>query len=137
MTERPVPLRTDRPWQIVALAGASWLPPWAVVRGDVNGETIALWFLLLALTVLPLSYRNPYLFRRTCRIVGGILLGLQFVVSVPFLLLVLPLLVAFLPAGALLLLAGWKRSGPVRTGLAVTLAALPLVIITGVLCHSR
>ncbi|MBD0689596.1 hypothetical protein [Streptomyces sp. CBMA123] len=137
MNDRPCSLRADRPWQLVALAGASWLPPWAVAGRDVNGEIVAIWLLLLALTVLPLSYRDPRAFRRTCQTVGGILLGLEIVVSIPFLLLVLPFLVAFLPAGAVLLLAGWKRGGPVRTGLAAVLTAFPFVVAVGVLCHSH
>ncbi|MFD5461795.1 hypothetical protein ACFWIQ_03075 [Kitasatospora sp. NPDC127059] len=137
MNDRPNPPRTDRPWRLVALAGASWLPLLAVAGSHLNGELIAIWCLLVALTVLPLSYRNPWRFRRTCRIVGGILLGLEFVVSVPFLLMVLPFLVAFLPAGVLLTLAGWKHSGPVRTGLAVVLTAVPFVVATGMFCHSQ
>ncbi|MFF2078480.1 hypothetical protein ACFVXG_27450 [Kitasatospora sp. NPDC058162] len=135
MNERPFPPRPDRPWPIVALAGASWLPLWAVARDYADGKAVAIWLLLLVLTLLPLPYGDPVVFRRTCLTIGGLLLATEFVLSLPYLLLVLPFFIAFFPAGVLLLLAGWRRGGRVRTGLAAVLGAFPFVITVGLLCH--
>ncbi|MEV7596061.1 hypothetical protein AB0O91_01565 [Kitasatospora sp. NPDC089797] len=128
-------VRTDRSRQIAALAATSWLPPWVVPADGPGGVVIALWCLLLALTVLPLCRAGFWAFRRTCLTVGGVLLGLELLAAVPTQLLALPFLVVLFPAGALLLLAGRMRGGPLRTGLAALLTAVPFVGAVGLCCH--
>ncbi|MFH8383843.1 hypothetical protein ACH4E7_23320 [Kitasatospora sp. NPDC018058] len=118
----------DRPWPIVVLAGASWLPSWTITAPDVNGSLLTIWGLLIALTLLPLCVRGDTAFRRVCGTFAAILLALETLVSAFTLFLYLPALVAFCPAGVPLLLARWNTGDTTRTVLAVPVATLPFLM---------
>lgn len=128
--------RADRPWPIAALAAATWAQPWAMGSQHVNPWSLAIWTTLVVLTALPLVFTDPWTFRQTCLIIGAVLLGTESMISLPTLLTALPVLVALFPAGALLLVAGWKRPGPARIVLTAVLLAVPgLTGVTSLLTH--
>ncbi|MFF2078478.1 hypothetical protein ACFVXG_27440 [Kitasatospora sp. NPDC058162] len=126
--------RADRPWPIALFAAATWVQPWVTNTHHINPWLIALWLVLGALTALPLLIADPVRFRQACLTVGGLLLGLEVLISLPFLLIILPFYVALFPAGALLLLAGWRRRGPARGILTAVLLVVPcLMAVTSLL----
>ncbi|MFF2078479.1 hypothetical protein ACFVXG_27445 [Kitasatospora sp. NPDC058162] len=136
MTDHAFPRRTDRPWLIALFAAATWVQPWFLIDTSATWWAATLWFLLLALTVLPQAVTDPLWFRRTCRIVAGVVLGTEIAVSAPNL-LPLPFLLVLFPAGLLLLLAGWGRGSPVRGFLAALLLAVPFLLGFATLCRPR
>ncbi|MET8630749.1 hypothetical protein ABZW30_44885 [Kitasatospora sp. NPDC004669] len=89
---------------------------------------LAIWGLLIALTLLPLCTRSDKAFRRACGAFAAVLFGLETLVSAPTLFFFLPVMVAFCPASVLLLLARWNTGGTTRTVLAVPVAALPFLM---------
>ncbi|MBO1418472.1 hypothetical protein [Streptomyces sp. FH025] len=122
--------RADRPWPIVVLAVVCWLMPWLpVVFGNStsNSQIVVFWLILVTLTSLPLSIFDDAVFRYACLTIGAIQVAIEALLSVAFYGIALPVFVAFFPAGALLLLAGWRRAAPVRTVLAAFLAVFPVI----------
>jgi hypothetical protein len=136
MTDHAVSQPADRPWPIVVLAGATWLPACLLPllkHTPPDGQLIAAWGALLGLTLLPLALTRAAAFRRACLVIGAVGLAVEFILSLPFFLIALPFFVALCPAGALLLLAGWKKPGPARTTIAAVLGGLSLLVSAALL----
>ncbi|MEU4120391.1 hypothetical protein AB0F71_38560 [Kitasatospora sp. NPDC028055] len=127
--------RTDRPWPLVALATATWVQPAAMIHTTYAWPLVAGWLLLLAGTVLPLAVTDAARFRRTCLTVGGVVLGAQLAVSLPYHLIPLLFLLPVFPAGPLLLLAAWRRAVLTRGILATVLLAYPALLAFIALCR--
>jgi hypothetical protein len=128
MTEQPLTGRAGRPWPVVVLAGATWLPCWAVLRDDTTGVGLTVWGLLIALTLAPLCIRDGRAFRRACQIIAALLLAIEFLVSIPTMLLALPYLLVLCPAGWVLLLAVWNTGPVTRTIIGIALAVIPFSV---------
>ncbi|WP_369185732.1 hypothetical protein [Streptomyces sp. Y1] len=124
--------RAGRRARLVAtLAGASWLPfAAAALPAATSGfwHGVGLFALVIALTLLPLIAPSRALFRRWCLIIGWVLLVLQAALSFPFAFIPLPLVVLYLPAGVLLLLAARRTAGVAVTVVASVLTGVPYLV---------
>ncbi|MFD8080873.1 hypothetical protein ACFV4F_04145 [Kitasatospora sp. NPDC059722] len=120
-----------RPWGLAACAGASWLVyavTYATGHAGADGETLTRWCLAGFSTLIPLAVPGRWGFRVACLVVGWLQFGLELVVSLPWLMMPLPILVGFFPSGFVLLLAGRKNGGPIGKAIGVLLSVVPIVL---------
>ncbi|MFH8387365.1 hypothetical protein ACH4E7_41765 [Kitasatospora sp. NPDC018058] len=120
-----------RPWGLAAWAGASWLIyAVAYVAGyaGADGETLVRWCLAGFSTLIPLGVPGHRGFRVACLVVGWLQFGIEIGLSLPWLLIPLPYLVAFFPSGVVLLLAGRRNGGPSGKVVGALLSLVPLVL---------
>ncbi|MEE1786570.1 hypothetical protein PUR71_27250 [Streptomyces sp. SP17BM10] len=120
-----------RPWGLAACAGASWLV-YAVAyltgHAGADGQTLARWCLAGFSTLIPLGVPGRWGFRVACLVIGWLQFGLELLVSLPWLLAPLPVLVGFFPSGLVLLLAGRKNGGPIGKAIGGLLSLAPIVL---------
>ncbi|MFJ9776006.1 hypothetical protein ACIRVF_33015 [Kitasatospora sp. NPDC101157] len=113
---------------LVALAGVAWVP-WGVAG---RGETGWYWVVFggfLGMTMLPLAVPREPGFRRACLVVGWLQLGIEALLSTPYLLIPLPVFVFAFPSGVMLVLTGRRNRGWVGTVIAALLVAGPVGLL--------